>query len=118
MIYRTHFFNNSYIINQKLKLMNKLFVKSVTTRNDAYDVAFDVNEKNEVVASVENSAGQLMYKDVGLLDLSGNKTKVPATVYNALNSSQPSAAQQRKLDIFKNICVARLGWSIGCFALL
>ncbi|MBR1824986.1 MAG: hypothetical protein IJ770_00165 [Alphaproteobacteria bacterium] len=96
--------------------MNKLFVKSVNTRNDAYDVTFGANEKNEVLATVENSAGQLMYKDVGLVDLSGRKTRVPATVHNALNTVRPTQEQRLKIESFQRICVARLGWSIGCFA--
>ena len=98
--------------------MNKLFVKSVTTQNDAYDVTFNANEKNEVVATVENSAGQLIYKDVALLDLFGRKTRVPASVHNALASAQVSTSQVQKLVCFQRICVARLGWSIGCFARL
>ena len=99
--------------------MNKLFVKSVTTRDNVYDVTFSANEKNEVMATVENSAGQMTHKDVGLVDLSGRKTHVPATVHNALASgSQLSAEQQQKIDFFKRICTTRLGWSIGCFARL
>lgn len=99
--------------------MNKLFVKSVTTRDNVYDVTFHANDKNEVVASVENSAGQMMYKDVDLVDLSGRKTRVPATVHNALAAvSAATPAQQQKIELFQHICVVRLDWSIGCFARL
>lgn len=98
--------------------MNKLFKQSVTTKNDAYDVTFNVNERNEVTATVENSAAQIMYKDAGLVDLSGRRTRVPGIIHNALGSELPTDAQIHAVNTFKRICVARLSWSLGCFAIL
>ena len=98
--------------------MNKLFKQSVTTKNDAYDVTFNVNEHNEVTANVENSANQMMYKDVGLVDLSGRKTRVPGTIHNALQANPATKQQALMIASFKRICTARLAWSIGCFAVL
>ena len=98
----------------------KLFMQSVTTKNDVYDVTFHVNEKNEVVATVENSAAQMMHKDAGLVDLSGRRTHVPGAVYNALlaTSDNTTERQARLIESFKRVCVARLAWSLGCFAIL
>lgn len=98
--------------------MNKLFSRSVTTQNDTYAVTFNVNEKNEVLATVRDHAEQLLYKDVELVDLSGRKTRVPATVHNAIASSQPTPAQNWVSETFQRVCVARLNRSIGCFARL
>ena len=97
-------------------LMRKLFIKSVTTRHEAFDVTFEANEKNQVVATVENSAGQITHKYLGLVDLFGRATKVPAAIHNCLyDNSTP--AQQQMLDSFARICVARLKWSTGCLLL-
>lgn len=101
-------------------LMNKkmLFKKSVTTKTDAYDVTFHANEDNEVVATVENSANQVMYKDAGLVDLSGRKTKVPGAIHNALQAQPATEKQSKMIESFKRICTTRLMWSLGCFAVL
>ena len=96
--------------------MKKLFIKSVTTRTEAFDVTFEANEKNQVVATVENCAGQITHKDLGLVDLSGRATKVPAMIHNCLHDT-PSPLQQQMLDSFARICVARLKWSTGCLLL-
>lgn len=96
--------------------MNKLFSKSVNTQNDAYDVTFCANEKNEVVADVKDSANRMLYKNVELLDLSGRKTRVPASVHNALISANPTPMQNWTVDTFRRVCVARLSRSVGCFA--
>lgn len=98
--------------------MKMLFRQSVTTGKEAYDVTFNVNEHNEVTANVENSANQMIHKDAGLVDLSGRKTRVPGAIHNALGSEQPTPAQIQAVDTFKRVCVARLAWSLGCFAIL
>ena len=94
----------------------KLFIKSVSTRHEAFDVTFSVNEKNEVVAMVENCSGQVTHQDWGLVDLFGRATKVPGAIHNALQDS-PTPAQQEMLDSFARICVSRLKWSTGCLML-
>ena len=97
----------------------ELFKKSVSNRqNAAYDVTFHATEDNEIVATVENSAAQVTHKDVGLVDLSGRRTHLPAKVREALHAPQISAVQKRMLESFQRVCVARLAWSIGCFAVL
>ncbi len=93
--------------------MRKLFTKSVTTRHEALDVTFSVNQRNEVCATVENSAGQVTHKDLGLVDLYGRPTKVPGAVHNALDSPNSTL-----IDTFARICIARLRWSTGCLLLL
>ncbi len=93
----------------------KLFIKSVSTRHEAYDVTFEANEENKVVATVENCAGQVTHKDLGLVDLYGRPTKVPAAIHNALQD--PTPVQQQMLDSFARICVSRLKWSTGCLLL-
>lgn len=95
-----------------------LFRQSVTTKNDAYDVTFHVNEHNEVTATVENCAAQMLHKDAGLVDLSGKRTHVPGAIHNALSSTPATEMQARMIESFKRICVARLAWSLGCFAIL
>lgn len=94
----------------------KLFVKSVTTPFSAYDVTFSVNEKNQVLATVENSAGQVTHKDLGLLDLFGRPTRVPGVIHLALGSA-PTPAHDELLERFGRICVSRLKWSCGCYGL-
>ena len=94
----------------------KLFIKSVSTRYEAFDVTFSASEKNEVLATIENSAGQITHKDLGLVDLSGRATKIPGAVHNASLTVNPSSAQQRMLDSFARICVSRLKWSCGCLS--
>ena len=107
-------------IYQLLYAMKKieLFKKSVNTKYDAYDVTFHATENNEVVATVENSAAQITHKDVRLVDLFGRRTHIPAKVHLALHSVSATDAQHRLLEKFQRICVARLAWSIGCFAVL
>ncbi len=95
-----------------------LFKQSVTTKNNVYDVTFNVNEHNEVTVNVENSANQMMCKDLGLVDLSGRKTHVPRTIRYALQSSPATKQQELMIARFKQICTARLAWSICCFAVL
>ncbi|MBQ7632734.1 MAG: hypothetical protein IJS88_01295 [Alphaproteobacteria bacterium] len=97
--------------------MRELFTAPVSTRFDAYDVTFSVNERNRVLATVENSAGQITHKDVELVDLSGRLTKVPAAIHNVINTPQSSEFQRQLLRSFKSICVARLRWSLGCHGL-
>ena len=98
--------------------MKMLFRQSVTTGKEAYDVTFNVNERNEVTANVENSANQMIHKDAGLVDLSGRKTRVPGAIHNALSSVPATEVQARMIESFKRVCVARLAWSLGCFAIL
>lgn len=96
--------------------MNELFKKSLVTKDNAYDVTFNATENNEVVANVENSAAQMIYKNAQLVDLSGRKTRVPAKIHNALKAQPATEAQVQMLERFKRICVTRLSWSLGCFA--
>lgn len=97
--------------------MNKfLFKAPLTTANGAYDVTFNVNQNSEVLATVEDSSGP-KHKDVGLVDLSGRKMHVPRTIYHELYVSGGVGASSALLS-FKRICLARLKWSVGCFAIL
>lgn len=77
-------------------------------------MTFQSNDKNEVVMTVENSAGQMTHKDVKLVDLSGRTTHVPATIHNTLRAASATPAQQRMFETFQRICVSRLKWSFGC----
>ncbi len=99
-----------------MSMSRKLFVKSVTTRTEAFDVTFEANERNQVVAMIENSAGQVTHMNLGLVDLYGRATKVPAAIHNCLYDNTPTPVQQQMLDSFARICVARLKWSTGCLS--
>lgn len=97
----------------------KLFKKSVTnSKNEIFNVTFHATEDCEIVATVENSAAQVTHQDVGLVDLSGRRTRLPAKIHMAMQTSQVSDKQKNMLNSFQRICVARLAWSIGCFAVL
>jgi len=97
----------------------ELFKKSVINgQKEAYDVTFHATEDHEIVATVENSAAQVTHKDVGLVDLFGHKTHLPAKIREVLHTPQVTDTQKKMLDSFQRICVARLAWSIGCFAVL
>jgi hypothetical protein len=97
----------------------ELFKKSViNSQNEAYDVTFHATEDCEIVATVENSAAQITHQDVGLVDLSGRKTRLPVKIHMALHTPQISDKQKKMLDSFQRICVARLAWSIACFTVL
>ena len=101
--------------------MNKVFLfqHSVNDRNDIpYDVEFLAGENNEVSASISSQDGKPLYKNVGLVDLFGRRTKVPAIIHLALKAQSATEQQKQLLERFQRICIARLAWSLGCCALL
>lgn len=94
--------------------MNKILLFNASQDGMVFHV--HATEKNEVVVSAERN-GQKVCQDLELVDLSGRKTRVPASILIATQTPTLSEAQSAKLESFKRICLKRFTWSTGCIRL-